>query len=376
MNRLRDDLLKNQIIWNINAGIKSNKIVKRYKYWVSQYEKRITLDLDLPRLPLRPKILFIGTDERQDKSGFFQALCEACSYVIPFTTFEGEWGQYKTGTPCRQERNYERLSDILSSCDTEIDCLLMQAWGASFYAEDINALKEQYGFKVINIDLDSRLVFKKTPYIGRQNPGILGLARCVDLVLVSTREVVDWYRKEGIAAIYFPLASSSKFYYPIEGVERIYDVGFIGSNYGLRSDEVRYFQKHGIVVEARGPGWPRGPIAFEENNFFFNQCKIVLGMGNISYCKNFYNPKLRDYDAPMSGSVYITNRTSELEFDFVENKEIILFDIWDEAVDKIKELLSNPERMNRIREAAYTAAKERHSYEDRFKNLFEMLSGD
>ena len=297
--------------------------------------------------------------------------------MIPFTTTEGEWGQYKTGTKHRKEKNYKRLKELLEGSPYLVDIVLMQAWGTSFHVDDVNRLKKQYGFKVFNIDLDSRLIFKKIPYFGKQNPGIFGLSPCVDLELVSTREIVDWYLKEGVPSIYFPLASSESFYYPVPEIEKIYDVGFIGGNYGIRGEEVKYLIDHGINVEARGPGWPHGPIKFEDNNKFFNQCKIVLGMGNISYCRNFYNPKLRDYDAPMSGSVYITNRTPELEYDYKEDEEIVLINDWDEAVYKIKALLNDESRMQRIRIAAYEAAKKRHSYETQLRNLFNKLqAGD
>ncbi len=371
--RIKNLLLSNKIIWKINAYVKETIIVRRYNYLKRRYSDKSKAIPKIPQVKEISTILFIGTDERQDNTGFYQALCSLCENVIPFTTFEGTWGQYKTGTKNRKEKNGARLKQLLDESKRHIDIVLMQAWGMSFHVDDINKLKEQYGFKVINIDLDSRLIYKRIPFFGKQNPGIFGLSPCVDLELVSTREIVDWYLKEGVAAIYFPLASSESFYYPIENVERIYDVGFIGGNYGLRSEEVKYLIDHGIQVEARGPGWPRGPIKFEDNNMFFNQCKIVLGMGNISYCRKFFNPKLRDYDAPMSGSVYITNRTPELEHDFREDEEIVLFDDWNEAVAKIKELLIDESRMEKIRKSAYEAARSKHTYEMQLKRLFMML---
>lgn len=371
---IKNNLLSNKVIWDVNAAIKSFHILSRYQYWKRKYDKKKEIELTLPYISSNPNVIFVGTDERQDNSGFYQALSSVCGNVIPFTKDDGRWGQYDSGIPHRKEKNYQRLKELIENAPNCIDCVLMQAWGASFWVKDLNELKKKYKFKIINIDLDSRLIFERIPYIGRQNPGIFGISPCVDLELVSTKEIVNWYHKEGIPAIYFPLASSTSFYYPMDNIEKRYDVGFIGSNYGLRGEEVRFLQAHGIKVEARGPGWPHGSINFEDNNLFFNQCKIVLGIGNISYCKNFYNPKLRDYDAPMSGSVYITNRTPELEQDYLENKEIILFDTWDEAVKRIRELLGDPDRLRAIRKNAYRAAKEKHTYEKQLKELFDTLS--
>lgn len=369
---LKQFLLKNKVIWKTNACIKSLIIQCRYKCFSIYYKNKKNLVLEYPKLNKKPNILFIGTDQRQDNSGFYQALLSQGFPVLPFTTAEGEWGQYKSSELRRKEKNGKRLKELLENND--INCVIMQAWGASFDVEEFCSLKEQYKLFVINIDMDSRLIYKKILSFDKYNSGILEISKCSDLVLVNTREIVEWYCKEGIPAIYFPLASSSIFYYPIQNEEKIYDVGFIGSSYGIRGDEIRYLQSQGINVEARGNGWPNGTIAFEENNRFFNRCRIVLGIGNISYCKKFFNPKLRDYDAPMSGAVYITNRTPELENDYIEDKEIVLMDNWADGARKIKELLLNEEKMQNIRTAAHVAARDRHSYELQLKNLFNMLN--
>ena len=371
---IKETLLKNKIIWGVNSWIKEKKILAIYSHNVKHYEKMVEKDPQLPYLRKKPNILFVGTDERQDNTGFFQALCKTAGTVIAFTTEDGDWGQYKSNVKERKQKNTERLRRILKETSVQIDCILMQAWGASFISSEINELKKSYGFIVINIDLDSRLVYKRIPYWGKDNPGIFGCTSYADLVLVSTREIVSWYKKEGVPALYFPLASSNSFYYPMEDIKKIYDVGFIGSKYGLREKEVQFLQNSGIEIEARGEGWEHGPINFEENNLFFNQCKIVLGMGNISYCSNFFNPKLRDYDAPMSGSVYITNRTKELEYDYTDGKDIILIDSWQDAANKIKELLCDDDILEEIRVNAYNTAIYKHSYEKQFEDLFSKLS--
>lgn len=146
------------------------------------------------------------------------------------------------------DKNIKRLEKIIINSNSVIDCVLMQSWGFSFDCDEMNKLKKIYNFKVINIDMDSRLVHRKIFCVGKQNPGIYGLCKCVDLMLVTTREIVTWYLKEGIPALYFPLASSESFYFPME-VDRIYDVGFIGQNYGIRKEIVEYLLQNGVSMD-------------------------------------------------------------------------------------------------------------------------------
>lgn len=56
-------------------------------------------------------------------------------------------------------------------------------------------------------------------------------------------------------------------------VDRIYDVGFIGQNYGIRKEIVEYLLQNGVKVEARGTGWLHGPIEYTQNNLFLINVK-------------------------------------------------------------------------------------------------------
>lgn len=372
--QLKEKLLKNRIIWEINASIKSFSVVSKYYLWKIYYTCKKNKDVKIPLLMKndKPNVIYVGTDEKQDKSGFYQALLANCQKVIPFTKEDGTWGQYDSDIKDCADKNIKRLEKIIINSNSVIDCVLMQSWGFSFDCDEMNKLKKIYNFKVINIDMDSRLVHRKIFCVGKQNPGIYGLCKCVDLMLVTTREIVTWYLKEGIPALYFPLASSESFYFPMD-VDRIYDVGFIGQNYGIRKEIVEYLLQNGVKVEARGTGWLHGPIEYTQNNLFFNQCKIVLGIGNIAYCKHFYNPKLRDYDAPMSGSVYVTNKTNELLHDYKDGYEIVLISNKKDLVKKIKELLMDENRMDEIRKNAVKRARTTHTYEKQIKELFDKI---
>ena len=249
----------------------------------------------------------------------------------------------------------------------------MQSWGFSFEIDKLIQFKKQYDLKFINISLDDRLIFEsKTPPIEKYNYGILGLKGLINLSLVSNPEVVEWYLKEAIPAIFFPMASSLEFYYPME-IEKKYDVGFIGNKYGFREELVTKLINSGIKVEARGTGWKAGRIKLEDNNKFFNECKIVLGMGTVGHCKDFYTQKLRDFDAPLSGGVYVTHNNEDLKLLFKEDEEILLCDTIDDYIVKIKKLLKDEIKLKVIANDAYNKAKKNHTYKKRFLDLFNFL---
>jgi spore maturation protein CgeB len=383
-------LLKKSSFFNtINSKIKAYITKKKY-YDIKKYyyrmpqlislkqlllEKGFTLEWHSKFMKDKPNILFIGTDEYQDNSGFIQALMKY-SNVIPFTQKNGEWGHMRSGN-CKVE-NGNRLVEILKNLrrkGTIPNLVIMQSWGFAFDVSTLNDLKKQYSFKLINIGMDERFVYHmKTPK-GSQENGISGLIPAMDLALVTTPEIVDWYLKEGVPAVYFPLASSPEFYFPLN-IKKIYDVGFIGKKYGIREKVVNKLLNSGINAKAHGPGWHDGKLPLEKNNEFFNQCKIVLGIGTIGYCTDFFNPKLRDFDAPMSGSLYITNRTPELKELFDEGENIELFDTLDELVEKVKFYLNNENARLDIEKKALKHSMDNHTYEKRIQTLFENLSDE
>ena len=377
----------------INSSIKSRAIKKNYQYLVDKYKniaqahtldelmerKGFSAEWALSKSNRKLKVYFIGTDEYQDKSGFIQDLAKVADLTY-FTKYDGAYGQYSglllyKGGQGRKLNTDKAIEDIDSLIvkGSKPDIVLMQAWGRSFDIDRLQSYKNKHDLKLVNIALDDRLVSTvKTPKGEKYNYGISGLNTLIDLSLVSNPEVVEWYIKEGVPSIFFPMASSLDFYYPMV-IDKKYDVGFIGNKYGFREELVTRLLEEGIEVEARGTGWPAGRIELKENNQFFNECKIILGIGTVGHCKDFYTQKLRDFDATLSGGVYVTHNNPDLKLFFEEDEEILLCDNIGDYVRKIKSLLVDETRMKAISRNAYIKASENHTYESRFLKLFDFL---
>lgn len=327
--------------------------------WAKKFENR------------KPRVFYLGTDEFQDKSGFLQALSKF-SEITFFTKEDGDYGQYKRSKNVI-ELNSKRLIKLFKELDEKKkrpDILLMQTWAWRIGAETLLLLKENYqGLKVINISMDDRHTFFDN---GNPSNGVFGLIPALDLALTSAPEAVDWYLKEKIPSLYFPEASSLDFFHPIN-IEKKYDVGFVGSKYGIREEIVEEVRKSGVSVECYGKGWKNGMLPIEDINKFFNSCKIILGVGTIGYCRDFYALKLRDFDAPLSGSCYVTHNNSDLNILYDEDAIVKCEDV-KSYVNKINMLLKDEEKIAYIAKKGFIQAKSSHTYEKRIEFLFSTIN--
>ena len=323
-----------------------------------------------------PRILYCGTDPLQDYGGFIQALAKRCDLRL-LKRGDGAYGQQVDGVAWQE--NATALAETLSRLQIEgwrPEIVLMQSMGLRFHPLDLKALKAKYGFAVINIGMDERLAYSLRIQ-GGVELGISGLNEVVDLALVTAPEAVRWYARDGVPAKYFPLASNSDIYYPLPTATKLYDVGFIGRAYGRRVRLAERITQSGLSFAGRGPGWEGGTLPVEENNEFYGRCRIVLGTGNIGHSQRLMNPKLRDFEVPLTAVPYITNYTSELASLYVENSEIVLYRNEGDLLKKLRWLVGDAGKAEEIGLAGYRRALSTHTYERRFEILFDrILRGD
>ena len=127
-----------------------------------------------------------------------------------------------------------------------------------------------------------------------------------------------------------------------------------------------------INVKAYGSGWESGRLPINDTNKFYNQCKIVLGISTILGCNNFVSMKLRDFDVPMSGSVYITNYNEDTAKIFQDNTEACYYNNIDDCIEKVLNLLSDENKLEEIRQNTLVKALD-NTYEKRVKELLNTL---
>ena len=91
------------------------------------------------------------------------------------------------------------------------------------------------------------------------------------------------------------------------------------------------------------------------------------------------NPKMiwgvnfRDFEAPMSGALLITQYSKELDYFYEDGKEVISFSNEHELIDKCSFYNANKSAREKIAHQGYKRAINDHTWEKRFTILFDHL---
>ncbi len=182
------------------------------------------------------------------------------------------------------------------------------------------------------------------------------IADHLDFVALSSPEFLAEYQKK-THTFFLPLGSSKSIFQEEKGSvdeEYNHEVSFIGNRYGYRVKLVQYLLSKGIDVKAYGGDWPLGFADFEKSAKIMRQSKINLGTSYVGHSRTVTTLKLRDFDAPMSGSLYLTNYDQA----YINMAKVLNFPINDfhcgslaEYVNKCNYYLENPdERMQKATE--------------------------
>lgn len=364
---LRDVLRSIDPLYRLNARIRAASVRHHYSVQAASYSRLVCARTPLVAAKLRqfPHICFMGTDELQDRAGIIQAL-ESLGRVSVFTRATGHYGQNDPDLRQRASRNAERLLHLFSECArrNEVpDVLIAQTWADYVLPQALADIKRRYNTVIINIGMDDR----------HRWSAIRPLIPVLDLALTAAPECVEWYEKEGCPARFFPEASDPTIYYPMPDLPKIHDVSFVGGRYGIREKIVTALRRAGIRVTAYGTGWEAGRLPLDETPRLFAQSKIVLGVGTIGHCSDFYTLKMRDFDGPMSGSLYLTHHNPDLTALYEVGNEIATYSTLSECVDRARHYLAHPQERERVAAAGRARALADHTWRRRFSELFREL---
>jgi len=249
--------------------------------------------------------------------------------------------------------------------------LLIGQMSARWISKSTLACIQKMGVPVINISMDDKLA-DQWPHYGKHWGGSSCLAPNLDLVLTSSPETCTWYGVEKCPAIYWPLASCPNVFSSGHGMRDI-DVLFIGNKYGVRGKLIRDLEEMGIVIECYGDGWPNGYANVRKMAEISKRAKIILGIGTVGHCSDIYTIKLRDFDAPMSGALYLTQRNPDLMSLYCEGKDLVFYESSKEAAQKIKYYLSHPLELEQIARNGNQTAIEMHTWQRRISTTFRDL---
>lgn len=117
-----------------------------------------------------------------------------------------------------------------------------------------------------------------------------------------------------------------------------------------------------------------GPVPFDQQLEVFGRSEVCLNFSNVWLdgpgSELVPHVRLRDFEAPMCRTCYLTGHTGEITEFYEVGQEIDTYRTTDELVDKTRFYLANPAAADRLREAGYRRALADHTWVNRFSELF------
>ncbi|MEM9512277.1 MAG: glycosyltransferase, partial [Cyanobacteria bacterium P01_E01_bin.48] len=83
--------------------------------------------------------------------------------------------------------------------------------------------------------------------------------------------------------------------------------------------------------------------------------------------------RLRDFEAPMCQTCYLTGHTDEIAEFYNIGREIDTYRDAEELVDKVRFYLDRPDAAEQLRTAGWERARRDHTWDRRFQTLFEKI---
>ena len=129
------------------------------------------------------------------------------------------------------------------------------------------------------------------------------------------------------------------------------------------------------AVDTRAFGGPR--LLQRDLIRMFSQSRISLGFATAGDShlgvRRLTHLRLREFEAPMSGALYLTEDQPELAEYFVPGAEVLTYTDHEDLLDKVRYFLGHQEQAERIRRAGLQRARRYHTWQHRFTQLFAEL---
>lgn len=279
---------------------------------------------------------------------------------------EKSWYSHKA------ERNIRMLDFVDKTVkENKIDVIVCYLAGHSTNEEILKQIRS-YGIPMINESLDDERKFRNK--IGKDGirKGLKNVCKHFDLSLTTSKSAIVKYLVEGGKPMYKDYAGNEKVYLKL-GLEKKYDVAFVGADYGVRRAYVEYLRMNGIEVYTKGNGWEEGFSEPNEMIEIFNQAKIVLGFATVGKNDDIFILKGRDFEVPLTGSFYITGYHEELHEYFNVGKDIETYSSKEELLKKVRYYLEYDEEREVIAQNGHEKCLNNYTAKKSYEKVFGYL---
>jgi len=266
----------------------------------------------------------------------------------------------------------EAVRKFLQSPDlAEPDIVMLYAQTYLLSEELFSIIRAKWSCPILGMNLDEKVTFLPEEIFRGHNGGYARWARHFDINLTNALAVTDWYRARQLPIIYMPQGFKRPATPPPAGTpEYKYQLSFMGAWKMDRGRIVGELQGAGIPIQLFGRGWPGGGWV-DDPATVFRDSQMNLGIGYAT--PRLTNVKGRDFECPGAGGCYLTTYNWELAPYFENGKEILMYREVPELIEIFSYYRRRPEICAQIARAAYARSIREHTWEQRFRSLFQEL---
>jgi spore maturation protein CgeB len=208
----------------------------------------------------------------------------------------------------------------------------------------------------------------------------LEIGKCINCTLFTNMNDVDTCIANGVNADYLQVGYDSTNFTPYGETRKTYQqILFLGSNYITQPFPLSQY-RYDMVVKLRikyekyfglyGNGWnsmQNGNI----NNYYeegkaYRSCKIAINLSHFAY-KRYSSDRL--YRILGSGAFCLTHYYPEIEKDFINGKDLVIWEDLQDLENKINYYLSNEEERKIIAKNGYEKAVNNYTWKSFAENL-------
>jgi spore maturation protein CgeB len=314
-------------------------------------------------------------------------------------------------------RTNERLFEAFCAAG-RVDLFFGYFYSSVVYPETLDAMR-RCGVPMVNFSCNNVHQFDL----------VRDIAPHFDVCVVPELAAQRDFLSVGARPVRIQLAANPRVYRPYPEPRR-YDVTFVGQRYADRAEFLQHLHGHGVAVRAWGAGWQarkrldvahaKAALALVEDERFdglrrmlrkrlkrsgtaaqvavdpvdtsafggprllqtdlvrmFSQSRVSLGFATAGDShkseKRLTHLRLREFEAPMSGALYLTEEQPELAEYFEPGREVLTYTQRDDLLETVRYFLAHQEQAERIRRAAFERARREHTWQHRFSQLFGTL---
>jgi hypothetical protein len=242
--------------------------------------------------------------------------------------------------------------------------------------ETIRAIGD-LGIVTVNISLDDLPKFRS-----RRTAGVY--AGCVDIapeydLCITTQASADTrkYVAVGARPLFLPPGCIPSLVPDSPPVAREPHVLFVGLRYGVRETLVLHMRQAGLPVQVMGRGWAEsGEAAIADMYAAQSRALINLGFGYVEGSASLVGLKGRDFEAPLTGGLYLTSYNPDLAPCFEIGREIACYKNPRDLVEQARYYLAHPDEATRIGAAGRARCLRDHTWHRRFETLLSTIYGE